>query len=65
VLIPGQRHLRKVLAGYSPHYNDHRPHHALQQQPPQRQPIQATGTTARINRTQVLDGLLNEYRKAA
>ena len=65
VLIPGERHLRKVLAEYSRHYNDHRPHQALQQQPPQRQPIQAIDTTARINRTQVLDGLINEYRRAA
>src|SRR5207247_6748181 len=34
MLIPGQRHLTAVLAEYTHHYNDHRPHRALAQQPP-------------------------------
>jgi transposase InsO family protein len=65
VLILGERHLRKVLAEYSRHYNGHRPHQALQQQPPQRQPSQTVDITARIERRQVLDGLITEYRRAA
>ena len=65
VLIPGERHLRKVLAEYARHYNGHRPHQALQQESPQRQPSHAIDITTRIERRQVLDGLITEYRRAA
>ena len=65
VMILGERHLRKVLAEYARHYNRHRPHQALQQQSPQRQPSQAVDITARIERRQALDGLITEYRRAA
>jgi hypothetical protein len=65
VLILGERHLRKVLAGYARHSNGHRPDQGLQRQPPQRQPSQAVDITARIERRQVLDGLIAEYRRAA
>jgi hypothetical protein len=37
----------------------------MQQDRPQRQPSQATDITARIQRTQVLGGLISEYRRAA
>ena len=33
MLITGERHLRLVLGEYADHYNAHRPHRALQQQP--------------------------------
>jgi putative transposase len=32
MLILGEQHLRKVLAGYARHYNGHRPHQGLQQE---------------------------------
>jgi putative transposase len=48
VLILGERHLRKVLAEYARHYNGHRSHQGLQQEPSQRQPSQAVDITARI-----------------
>ncbi len=65
VLILGEWHLREVLAEYARHYNGHRPHQALRQEPPQRQPGQAVDITARIERRQSLDGLVSEYRRAA
>jgi putative transposase len=65
VLILGERHLRRILAEYARHYNGHRPHQALQQEPPQRQLSQAVDITARIERRQVLGDLINEYCRAA
>jgi putative transposase len=65
MLILGERHLRNVLAEYARHYNGHRPHQSLQQEPPLREPGRAAGITARIERRQVLGGLVSEYRKAA
>jgi putative transposase len=65
VLVLGEQHLRKVLAEYARHYNGHRPHKGLQQEPPQRPPGQTLDITARIERRQVLGGLISEYRRAA
>jgi hypothetical protein len=65
VLILGERHPREVLAEYVCHYNEHRPHQGLQQEPPRRQPGNAIDITARIERRQVLGGLISEYRRAA
>jgi putative transposase len=64
LLILGEGHLRKVLAEFGRHYNDHRPHQSLQQEPP-RQIGRAVDITARIERKQALGGLINEYRRAA
>jgi putative transposase len=64
LLILGEGHLREVLAEFACHYNGHHPHQSLQQEPPQR-PGNTVDTTARIERQQVLSGLINEYRRAA
>jgi hypothetical protein len=65
VLIAGERHLRKVLAGYARHPNGHRARQGLQQEPPVRAPGRAVDITARIERGQVLGGLICEYRRTA
>jgi putative transposase len=65
MLILGERHLRSVLTEYARHYNGHRPHQGLQQEPPLRRPGEAVDVTARIERMEVLGGLISEYRRAA
>jgi hypothetical protein len=37
MLILGERHLRTVLTEYVWHYNGHRPHQGLRQEPPPRE----------------------------
>jgi transposase InsO family protein len=65
VLILGEWHLRSVLAEYARHYNGHRPHQGLQQEPPLCQPGRLVDITDRIERRQVLGGLISEYHRAA
>ncbi len=65
MLIVNQAHLRRVLDDYLIHYNGHRPHRALGQRPPH--PIRPTTPTATgpIQRRPILNGLINEYHRAA
>ena len=61
-------HLERTLKVYIAHYNAHRPHRALQLEPPD---PAATVTLisghppARVHRRDLLGGLLHEYRRAA
>jgi transposase InsO family protein len=64
-LIAGERHLAAVLATYATHYNHHRPHRSLGQRPPEPRPQVASSTTAKVQRRQILNGLINEYSQAA
>ena len=72
LLILGRRHLQHVLAAYVAHYNEHRPHRALEQRPPLNLPPPLDGDRAagvidldRVRRHDVLGGLIHEYRLAA
>jgi transposase InsO family protein len=65
LLIHGERHLRRILAEYARHYNEHRPHQSREQRPPLHEPGQPVDITSRIRRKQVLHGLINEYQRAA
>ena len=65
LLIHGERHLRRILAEYARHYNEHRPHQSREQRPPLHEPGEAVDVTSRIKRRQVVHGLINEYRRAA
>jgi len=67
-LIVGEAHARQILTAYQGHYNKHRPHQARNQLPPeaQEQPAAVHGIeTRRLQRTQLLGGLINEYSYAA
>jgi hypothetical protein len=66
MLIAGPRHLRAVLDQYAAHYNQHRPHRAMDLRPPDRgdTPV-ADLATARMRRHKVLGGLIHEYEWAA
>ena len=65
LLIHGEQHLRRILAEYARHYNEHRPHQSREQRSPLHQPGQPVGITGRIKRTHAVQGLINEYRRAA
>jgi putative transposase len=69
ILITGLRHLRAVLDEYVAHYNQHRPHRALDLRPPDSGDTTMAAitdlATARIRRRKVPGGLINEYQRAA
>jgi putative transposase len=69
MLIAGQRHLLAVLDEYAAHYNQHRPHRALNLGAPRRAditPAAITGLTPpEIRRRRILGGLISEYERAA
>ena len=65
ILIAGERHLAAVLASYTAHYNQHRPHRSLGQRPPAPRSDLTDLTAAKVKRHSILDGLINEYTQAA
>jgi hypothetical protein len=68
VLIWNHRHLEHVLARYVAHYNAARPHRGidLDVPVPPKQPTPArVEDIRRIERVDVLGGLVHEYRRAA
>ena len=65
MLIFGEQHLRRVLAAYAAHYNQQRPHRALQLRPPRPTSQIPEPVHGRIPRRPILGGLLNEYDAAA
>ncbi|QLH26857.1 transposase [Streptomyces sp. Rer75] len=68
VLIMNEAHARHALAAYEQHYNEHQPHQARNQLPPDahEQPTAAHGlSTGVVLRTRILGGRINQYRYAA
>jgi transposase InsO family protein len=68
VLVLNETHAIRLLTTYQHHYNDHRPHQARSQLPPDsdRQPAAVHDLRSRrLRRTRVLGGLINEYRYIA
>jgi putative transposase len=64
MLIFGERHLRTVLTEYAAHYNRHRPHRSLDLRAPADGADLIRLPLGRIERRQVLGGLINEYERA-
>jgi putative transposase len=65
MLIFGEQHLHRVLAGFAAHYNTARPHRALQLRPPRPTSPVPDLVHGRIRRRPILGGLINEYETAA
>jgi putative transposase len=65
LLILGERHLTAVLAEYTRHYNQHRPHRSLGQRPPAPRSEVSQVTATQVRRRPILAGLINEYEQAA
>ncbi len=68
LLIIGRSHLEQVLRVYVDHYNRHRPHRALELEPPD--PLADVMTVTEngqgaVRRRDRLGGLLHEYLRAA
>ena len=66
MLITGERHLRLVLSEYADHYNTHRPHRTLHQNPPagRTHPV-APDANIRVLQRHRLGGLIHEYAQVA
>ncbi|MBT8241800.1 MAG: integrase core domain-containing protein [Acidimicrobiia bacterium] len=65
-IIWNQRQVQRLVADYIDHYNTHRPHRSLDQQPPRA--VEATTDAPSqlgVVRTPRCDGLINKYRNAA
>jgi putative transposase len=70
VLILGEQHLQAVLTGYQAHYNTARPHQGIAQHVPddERDGIRGAVTDIdiqQVRRKPILNGLINEYTRAA
>jgi hypothetical protein len=65
MLIFGERHLRRVLAEYTAHYDTQRPHRALQLRTPRPESPVPQPVVGRIRRRPVLGGLINQYEPPA
>ena len=64
-LIWNRRQLERLVADNIAHYNRHRPHRSLGQQPPVGGAAQLPDRPLRAVKSTRCDGLINEYRNAA
>ena len=66
-IIWNQHQLERLIVDYIDHYNTHRPHRSLDQQPtePAEAPPPVEGHHLRVVKSTRCHGLINEYRNAA
>ncbi len=67
ILVRAETHARQVLAACQRHHDEHRPHPARSQLPPDapKQPTAMDSGAHKLLRTRILGGLISEYRYAA
>jgi putative transposase len=65
MLVAGERHLEMVLASYTAHYNENRPHRSMGQRPPAPRSDICHAAAANVGRRSILGGLINEYSQPA
>jgi putative transposase len=68
LLMSGRGHVEQVLWVYVAHYNHHRPHRALGLEPPDPPAnlrVVRDGQPSRVDRRDLLSGLLHEYHRRA
>lgn len=65
ILIYNEKHATLVLNKYVCHFTNHHPHQSLDQHPPNHNPAAPIALDTPIRRHQVLNGMINEYRRAA
>ena len=64
-VIWNEPQLRRLIVDYLEHYNEHRPHRSLGQQPPSQMPSTAFRAGHPVTVRARCDGLVHEYRQAA
>ncbi len=64
-IIWNEPQLRRLVVDYLEHYNQHRPHRSLGQQPPAQTPTTAFRAGHPGTATSRCNGLIHEYRQAA
>jgi putative transposase len=64
-IIWNEQQLRRLVVDYLDHYNQHRPHRSLDQQPPSQTPSATFRTGHPVTTMSRCDGLIREYRQAA
>ncbi|WP_214317562.1 integrase core domain-containing protein [Nonomuraea sediminis] len=65
ILIVNARHLRRVVAIYETHFNEHRPHRSLGQAAPLRALPEPVEGDIEVIRRDHLGGLIHEYAQVA
>ncbi|WP_207914077.1 transposase [Micromonospora sp. KC213] len=64
-MIYNKRHALTVVGQHGDHFNNHRPHQGRQQQPPNHDPAVIIPMDKPVRHRRRLNGVINEYHRAA